>query len=380
MLVKRLIIEKLRNSKKSVLLLGPRQTGKSTLIQQLKPDLQINLADQETFTRYLADPSLLRRVIGQNKSIMIDEIQRITSLLNTVQVLLDEGKGRRFLLTSSSARKLKRGEANLLPGRLYSYLLGPLTPMELDHHFDIIRACRRGLLPDPYLDVDEESAQKTLRTYAATYLKEEVQAEALTRNLEGFSRFFNVAAAWSGDFVDFTKMSSMAEIERTSAKRFFEILEDTLVMYRLEPFAKSQKIRLIQHPRFYIFDVGVLNGVMGNFETSPDRIGRLFEHLVIQSIRSVAQALDKDIRLSVFRTATGVEVDLILEEGKNVFAIEIKSTRKVSRTDFRGLVGFARFFGRKHRSFLISMDPRQQEFDEGIALSLQELWSHLGWA
>ena len=299
-MIKRLISTFLTSSRKSILLLGPRQTGKSTLIKQLKPETQINLADQVTFTRFLSDPGFLRRTVGASKTIMIDEVQRIPSLLNTVQALIDENKERRFFLTGSSARKLRRGGANLLPGRIHAYSLGPLTPLELKNDFDEMRACRRGLLPDPYLEADERSWQKTLRTYAATYLREEVQAEALTRNLEGFSRFFNVAAAWSGEFLDFTKMSSLAEIERTSAKRYFEILEDTLVAYRLEAFAKSEKIRLIQHPRFYFFDVGVLNGVMGNFTASPDRIGSLWEHLVMQTIRATAQALDKDIRMSVF--------------------------------------------------------------------------------
>lgn len=285
----------------------------------------------------------------------------------------------RFFLTGSSARKLRRGQANLLPGRIHSYSLGPLTPLELGDRFDPLEACRHGLLPDPYLDASDESWQKTLRTYAATYLREEIQAEALTRNLEGFSRLLNVAAAWSGDFLDFRKMSSLAEIERTSAKRYFEILEDTLVVQRLEAFAKSAKVRLIQHPRFYFFDVGVLNGILGNFEVSADRIGRLFEHLVIQSVRSTASALDKDVRMSVFRTSSGIEVDLILEEGKKTFAIEIKAKRKVSKSDLKGLVRFSKFFGKQAKCLLVSLDPFRQNFDEGRAVPLQDLWSELGW-
>lgn len=378
-MVKRLLFEQLKASSKSILLLGPRQTGKSTLIKQLKPELSINLADEAVFTRFLSDPGLLRRSLGKQRTILIDEIQRIPSLLNTVQALLDENKSRRFYLTGSSARKLRRGEANLLPGRLHAYSLGPLVPLELGNDFDAMKCCRKGLMPDPFLDTDERSWRKTLRTYAATYLREEIQAEALTRNLEGFSRFFNVAASWSGDFVDFAKMSSLAEIDRTSAKRYFDILEDTLVAHRLEPFAKSDKVRIIQHPRFYLFDVGVLNGVLGNFEPSPDRIGRLFEHLVIQTVRATAQALDKDVRMSVYRTSGGAEVDLIVEEGRNLFAIEIKATKKVKANDFRGLVSFSNFAGKAHRSLVVSLDPHVQEFKEGTAVPLQELWDQLGW-
>lgn len=251
--------------------------------------------------------------------------------------------------------------------------------MELGDKFDVVKSCRRGLLPEPYLDPKENSWQKTLKTYAITYLKEEIQAEALTRNLEGFSRFLNIAASWSGDFVDFTKMGSLAEIEKTSAKRYFEILEDTLVVSRLEAFSKSDKVRLIQHPRFYFFDVGVLNGLLDNFEASTDRLGRLFEHLVIQCVRATAQALDKEIRMSVFRTSAGAEVDLVLEDGKNVFAIEIKATKKVTVSDFRGLIQFSKFFGKQHRSLIVSMDPKSQEFKEGLAIPIQALWTHLEW-
>lgn len=379
MIIKRHIEKVLKETSKSVLLLGPRQTGKSTLMQQLRPDLIINLADQAEFTRFLADPGLLRRTIGENRRILIDEVQRLPSLLNTTQALIDEKKSRQFLLTGSSARKLRQGNANLLPGRVHAYWLGPLTPLELGKEFEIVRACRRGLLPDPYLDNSEKSWQKTLRTYAATYLKEEIQAESLTRNLEGFSRFLNIAAAWSGDFVDFTKLSSLAEIERTSARRYFEILMDTLVVHRLEAFAKSDKVRLIQHPRYYFFDVGVLNGIMGNFEASEDRIGHLFEHLVLQSVISTAQALDLDIRTSVFRTQTGREVDLIVEDGKNLFAIEIKSTQKVREGDFNGLSAFKNFYGKNHRALLVSRDPKRQEFENGLAIPFSDLWKELGW-
>lgn len=379
MLIKRQLFETLQKTTKSILLLGPRQTGKSTLMKQLNPDLTINLADQAQFTRFLSDPGLLRRTIGSNKKIFIDEIQRIPSLLNTAQALIDEDRSLQFFLTGSSARKLRRGNANLLPGRVHSYFLGPLVPLELGEKFDIDRACRQGLLPDLYLDESDSSWKKTLRTYAATYLKEEIQAESLTRNLEGFSRFLNVAAAWSGDYVDYTKLSSLAEIERTSAKRYFEILIDTLIVHRIEAFAKSEKVRLIQHPRFYFFDVGVLNGIMGDFETPSDRIWRLFEHLVVQTIVSTAQALDKDVRISVFRTQSGQEVDVIIEDKKDLFAIEIKATKKVIESDFRGLSAFRKYYGKKHRALLVSRDSLRQEFSEGLAIPLTELWRELGW-
>jgi predicted AAA+ superfamily ATPase len=196
------------------------------------------------------------------KRIFIDEVQRIPSVLNTIQAIIDNDKTKQFYLTGSSARKLKRGQANLLPGRILSYELGPLTHQELADNFELARALSRGLLPGIYNEKSEQAAEKLLKTYAATYLKEEVQAEALTRNLEGFSRYFQIMASRSGDFTDFSKFASAAMIERTTAKRYFDVLVDTLIIQPVEAFTKTSRRRLVQHPRYYFFDVGVLNGCL----------------------------------------------------------------------------------------------------------------------
>lgn len=348
-----------------MLILGPRQTGKSTLIKSLKPDLEQNLADQATFIRFLQDPALIKQLIGKKtKKIFIDEVQRLPSLLNTIQVLIDNDKSLQFFLTGSSARKLRRGQANLLPGRILSYELGPLTHQELDADFDIRKALSIGLLPGVYWAESSELAEKTLRTYSQTYLKEEIQSESLIRNLEGFSRFFQIVASRNGDFIDFAKFSSQAMIERTSAKRYFEILNDTLVVNSVDPFAKSSKRRLIQHPRYYFFDVGVLNGCLENFTVSNDRIGGLFECLVQQLILSSAKAHDHSIRVSVYRTEAGAEVDFIIERGKEVFAVEVKASKNVGRNDFRGLVSFKEFFGKKHTPLIIYLGDDDQYIDD----------------
>lgn len=342
----------LETAKKSILLLGPRQTGKSTLIRSLKPDLEINLSDEETFVRFLRDPGLLKDTVRDKKRIFIDEVQRIPSLLNTVQYLLDKDKSLKFYLTGSSARKLKRGQANLLPGRVLTYSLGPLTPFELGEGFDVKLALSRGLLPEAYLEEDQGLSRKLLRSYSATYLREEVQAEALTRNLEGFSRFFEVVASRSGDFMDFSKFSSQAMIERTSAKRYFEILVDTLILHPVEAFSKSARRRLVQHPRYYFFDVGVLNGCLGNFDASADRIGNLFEHLVLQCLWSIAHSNDIDLRISVYRTEAGAEVDFIIEKGGEVTALEVKATKNIGVRDVSGLESFRQFYKKPHRSMI----------------------------
>ncbi len=359
------LLESLVKIRKSFLLLGPRQTGKSTLIQLLKPSLTINLADEETFVDYLQNPGLVKSTTKPHRTVFIDEIQRIPSLLNSLQVLIDSDKRLQFLLTGSSARKLRRGQANLLPGRLLTFELGPLNLLELGEEFDINRALAVGLLPGIYAEKDDSIAKKTLRSYAATYLKEEIQAEALTKNLEGFSRFFSVALSRSGDLMDFSKLAKEASIERMSARRYYDILLDTLIATEVAPFTKSQKRRLVQHPTFYLFDVGVLNGCLNNFSASLDRMGTLFEHLVLQLIVSGAKSKDESIRVSRYRTDAGAEVDFLVERGSDLFAIEVKASRKVHAGDLRGLKSFKEFYGKKHQAFVIYLGANELEI-EGI--------------
>lgn len=367
MLATRQIAETIGKSKKSVLLLGPRQTGKSTLIRSLKPDLEIDLADQQTYLDHLKSPGLIRNKLGKHRRVFIDEVQRIPSLLNTVQSLIDHDKTLRFFLTGSSARKLRRGQANLLPGRLLTYNLGPLTLSEINpvgaDLTTIPRLLTVGSLPGVYFEEDLATAKKVLRSYAATYLREEIQAEALTRNLEGFSRFFDLLSSRSGDFVDFTKLASLAQIERMSARRYFDIVVDTMIAQPIEAFGKSSKRRLIQHPKFYFFDVGVLNGCLGNFEVSNDRKGMLFEHLCLQMMTSEFKARDQDFRISVYRTEAGAEVDFVVERGKDIFAIEVKATETIGSHDLRGLKSFSDFYGKKHQSFVFYLGEHELEID-----------------
>jgi predicted AAA+ superfamily ATPase len=362
MYIDRKITSELGDTKKSILLLGPRQTGKSTLIQSLKPDLTLNLADEEVFVSFLRDPGLLRQRIGSFKTIFIDEIQRIPSMLNTVQALIDEKKGRKFYLSGSSARKLKRGKANLLPGRVLTYALGPLAPSELGKEFDLQRALSYGLLPEPALSNQSSQIEKLLKSYSTTYLKEEIQAEALTRNLEGFSRYFEVIASKAGEFLDFSKFASQAGIERTSAKRYFEILTDTLVLEAVQPFTKSAKRRLIQHPKYYFFDVGVLNGALGNFVASADRKGALFENLFLQCVLSELRARDQEARVSIYRTEGGAEVDFIIESKGGVNAVEVKASKNIDHKDLSGLKSFRDFYGKKCRCIVVYAGEHELDY------------------
>lgn len=354
-------------SPSSILLLGPRQTGKSTLIKSLNPEMAINLAFESEFLRFARDPDELpaRLRHARPKTVFIDEVQRLPSLLNTIQALLDDApKGHlKFFLTGSSARKLKRGDANLLPGRIIKYELGALSAQELDYAIDLPRALAYGTLPGIYLEDDLTVREGILDTYAATYLKEEIQAEALTRNIEGFSRFLFCLAARNSDFLDMSKLSSDAAVPRKTANRFLEILEETLLVHRVEAFSKSNYRRLIQHPRLFFFDNGVLNALLGGYDVTADRIGGLFETLVFNQLRTSAAAAAKRFRISTYRTENSAEVDLIVELGRDLWAIEVKASTNVGRSDLTGLKSFANFVGKVHKQIVIYLGNVEKNID-----------------
>jgi predicted AAA+ superfamily ATPase len=302
---------------------------------------------------------------------LIDEVQRLPSVLNSIQAILDEWKSPpKFYLTGSSARKLKRGQANLLPGRLISYFFFPLTMHELGDQFDLSQALSTGTLPGIFSEKDPEIKKQILGSYAGTYLKEEVQAEALTKNIEGFSRFIFVAAAKNGEFLDFAKIGVQAHITQKTASRFFEILEDTLVVYRLLAYSSNDATRLIKHPKYYFFDTGVLNALLGNFYVSQDRIGNLFETFVVTQIIGLTGAFGKLVRLSTYRTNTGAEVDLVLEFEDQIVAIEIKASQNVGKSDLRGLASFSEFIRKPHKSWVIYLGKYSQVLDEVRILPL----------
>lgn len=361
--INRQLADFIKKSKKSILLLGPRQTGKSTLLQDLPLNLTINLADDETYFQHVKDPSLLKKVLGKNEKILIDEIQRIPSMLNTIQVIIDSDKSKQFYLTGSSARKLRRGNANLLPGRLLYYELGPLSFLEIgEEEFSLDKALSRGLLPGIYLDETDEW-KKLLKSYVTLYLKEEIQAEALTRDIQGFSRFFEVTMTKSCQYIDFTKYASQAMIERTTARRYFDILIDTLIVDQLEPFSASKKRRLIQHPKFYCFDVGVLNSILGGWEVTIDRKGTLFENFIFQQLRSLQKGFDIEMRISTYRTENNAEVDFIIEKDKEVYALEVKASANIGKHDLRGLKSFAEYYKKPHHQMILYTGSNVLEID-----------------
>jgi uncharacterized protein len=353
--IQRALTSRVENAKRGVLLLGPRQTGKSTLIRSLAPDVSINLMQEQQYLQFARNPTELEERVAAAKphTIFVDEVQRLPGLLNSIQYLIDEGpKDLKFLLTGSSARKLRRGQANLLPGRIIHLELGPLTLGEIGYDADLKHLLAYGSLPGVWTENDRQAREEILNTYAATYVKEEIQAEALTRNLEGFSRFIFAIAARATLPLDFAKLASQAAITRASAIRFVEILEDTLLVFRVEPFAKQHIRRIVQHPRFCFFDNGVLNGLLGSYAISGDRIGMLFENFVASQLYHAAHAHGHSLRISSYRTEHGAEVDLIVEREGKVWAVELKASRNVGVSDMTGLKSFADYFGGKHEAIV----------------------------
>lgn len=338
--------------KRSCLILGPRQTGKSTYVRALlakskEKSFAIDLLEEDAALRLTKDPGRFaaeveRAVASGCRLVFIDEVQKAPALLDEVHRLI-ESLGVRFLLTGSSARKLRRGGANLLAGRTSVRHLHPLTVTELGDSFDLERALRFGTLP-PVATADDDSAIEILRAYANTYLREEIQAEAVVRNLGGFARFLDVVAAQSGELLNYSAVGRDAMIATRTVQEYFQVLEDTLLGFRLEAFRSSPRARLVAHPKFYLFDTGITNAINRSLSDPPDATarGRLFEQFIVLECLRILDYAQSESRLSFWRTHGGAEVDLVVEKhGKPKLAIEIKSGRRIRGADVSGLRSFA---------------------------------------
>ncbi|MGZ3773523.1 MAG: ATP-binding protein, partial [Pseudobdellovibrionaceae bacterium] len=264
----------------------------------------------------------------------------------------------------------------LLPGRIITYYMTPLNVEELKFSYMLKDILAYGTLPGIYTEDNLKLKKQILSSYSATYLKEEIQAEALTKNIEGFSRFLFVAASRNGDFLDFSKMGSQAGITQKTASRFFEILEDTLIVQRVSPYSKSEYRRLIQHPKFYFFDTGVLNALLGNFKVSEDRIGGLFETFIFNQIKSLIYTRSLDIRISTYRTEGGAEIDLILEYEGQVMAVEIKASKNIGKSDLKGFNSFAEIHPKPFKKLVIYLGEYAQKMDDIEILPLNEAFKY----
>jgi predicted AAA+ superfamily ATPase len=287
----RTIHERIARSRTSILLLGPRQVGKSTLCRALSPTRMIDLADERRFLELSKEPGRLRdelRAIPRDSLVCIDKVQRIPSLLNVVQSIIDDpGNELRFILTGSSARKLKRRNVNLLPGRLVLEHLDPLSYFELADAVDMERAPQLGTLPGIYLGSAE--ASRVLETYCEVYLREEIRGEALARNTGGYARFLDAAAIMSGSWLNYSKLASDAEIPKETVRRYVSVLEDTLLLFRIPSSRPRLRLsrRVSQRDRVFLFDVGVRNALLGlhRHPTPRNQVGTLFEQwFMLQTI------------------------------------------------------------------------------------------------
>lgn len=362
----------------SVFLFGARQTGKTTLLKKQFPNaIYFDLLQTDVLNRFRQRPALLRESLEQANEgtlVIIDEIQQIPELLNEIHWLITN-KQIRFILCGSSARKLKRQGVNTLGGRAVPQYLFPFVSCEIPD-FNIDRAVNNGMIPRHYM---KENPTSLLKAYVGVYLREEIQAESLVRNLTGFSRFLEIAAMTDGEMVNYLNIASDCGVSANTVKEYFQILEDTLVGYMIPAFTKKAKRKVVQSPRFYLFDVGVTNYLLGrtNLRRGTTDYGHAFEHIVIQELVAYLNYTDNPNKLSYWRTYTQVEVDVILGDAK--VAIEIKSVEEVLPKHLKGLKSFAD----EHpdcRRIIVSLDRFNRIVDgiEHIYVYdfFKKLWSH----
>jgi uncharacterized protein len=359
--------------KKSHFLFGPRQTGKTSLIHHTLEGVKIyDLLDSSIYLALSQNPGRIgQELTKDDRIVVIDEIQRLPILLNEVHRLI-ETHGIRFLLTGSSARKLRRGGVNLLGGRARTKYLHPFTSKELGDKFALNRAIERGLLPSIYFSDDPRA---DLKAYAGSYLQEEIIAEGTTRNLPAFSRFLKVAALCNSQIVNFTNVSNDAQVARTTVYEYFEILKDTLVLYELPAWRKSKKRKPLASSKYYFFDIGVVSVLQEReFRPGTPESGEAFETYLIHELMSYSDYVSGE-SLSYWRSTSGFEVDFIIGDHT---AVEVKAKENVSSADLKPLRAF--WEEKKMKRYLcVSLEPRRRRVDDITILPykdfLEALWN-----
>ncbi len=364
------------SASKNLFLFGPRQTGKTLLLKKTFPHSPFyNLLLADLFLKVSQRPSIIREeLLAQEKfsqPVIIDEIQKLPLLLDEVQYLIEE-YGYRFILTGSSARKLKRGGANLLGGRARTKHLYPLVTREIPD-YDLIRILNFGSIPSIY---NSSQPEEDLQDYVGNYLKEEIQAEGLVRKIENFSRFLQVAALVNAELVNFASIASDAQVPARSVAEYFTILQDTLIGTLLEPFTKSKKRKAITTAKFYFFDVGVCNVLAGRKGIKPktELFGKVLEHFIFTELKAFLHYRNDPRPLFFWRSKSGYEVDFLL--GDEV-AIEVKGTDSAGKRHCNGLKALAEEIELK-KKIIVSMDSSPRKMGEieiyPVKVFLQRLW------
>lgn len=376
--------------KKVILLFGARQTGKTTLLTKLtegQGTFLLNLQDRRLRRRYETETGLLIRELDaaeRTQTVIIDEVQKVPALLDDVQFLYDRSPNRfQFILTGSSARRLRHGSANLLPGRAVHHVLSPglqaesraaeILPLELPSGArfparDLESMLLYGNLPGFHSD-DANTWDETLETYVDLYIENEVRQESLVRDMGAFNRFLEIAALESGRWVNFTKMSSAVGVSVNTMRSFYQILEDTFLGFRVSSFSATRK-RVVAAPRFVVFDLGVRHK-LANLRLTRDLIKtngeELFEQWVMTELYYRCLCRGTGFGISTWRTSTGAEVDLVLQAGEEVVPIEIKWTERPNPSDARHVETFLDLNAEKaHRGYVICRCPTRQRLSERV--------------
>jgi predicted AAA+ superfamily ATPase len=361
---------------RSAFLWGPRRVGKSFWIRHELPDAPlIDLLQSDVYAEYAARPAILRERFGKTRHpvVVIDEVQKVPALLDEVHWLI-ENRRQGFLLTGSSARKLRRGHANLLAGRAWRRQMLPLTFPEVDD-LDLEQVMVSGLLPPHFLSAHPI---EDLRAYVGDYLKEEIAAEALTTNVPAFAEFLRVAAFTSSELLNYTNIARETGVSAKVVRSYLEILEDTHLGYRVAPWTKARKRRVILTEKFYLFDVGVANHLARRTPRlgSPE-FGKAFEHFIFMELRAYQAYRQPDLELRYWRTASGFEVDFVI--GEMDLAVEVKGGTRVHEGDLTGLHAL----GEEHRvkrRVVVSLERQPRTVAPGIEVLpwrtfLTRLWA-----
>lgn len=370
-------------SRQSAFLWGPRKTGKSTYLKKQFPDsVRYDFLDTDLFLEFSRRPALLReRLLAKNEEhlkhpIILDEVQKIPAILDEVHGLI-ENKGLRFILCGSSARKLKRGKANLLGGRAWRFELFPLVSDEVEDP-SLVKILNQGMIPSHYL---ENHYQKTLKAYIRDYLKEEVFDEGLTRNIPAFSRFFDAMGYSHGELTNYSNIARDCGVDSKTVKEYYQILVDTLLGQMVEPFKRRQNRQIISRtPKFYLFDVGVA-GVLTNRRIEQEKgvsFGKAFEHFICMEMTAHRSYGDLDYDINFWRTKSGLEVDFILGGGE--VAIEVKGTDRLDNRELRPLKAFIQEFS-PNKALVVCNEREERVIDQIRIIPwrqfLSELWAGL---